>query len=57
MVLGQQNNSAGRDGADGGGIVYINAATITGSGMINANGNQSATAGGILLVVAVLVVQ
>lgn len=43
---GQQNNSAGRDGADGGGIVYINAATITGSGMINANGNQSATAGG-----------
>ena len=43
---GQENNGVGRDGADGGGIVYITANTVTGTGTINANGNTSPNAGG-----------
>ncbi|ELI6447136.1 right-handed parallel beta-helix repeat-containing protein [Photobacterium damselae] len=43
---GQENNAVGRDGADGGGIVYITANTVTGTGTINANGNTSPNAGG-----------
>ncbi|MCG3880554.1 hypothetical protein I3255_13780, partial [Psychrobacter sp. Ps6] len=43
---GQENNGVGQNGADGGGIVYISANTVTGTGTINANGNTSPNAGG-----------
>ncbi|MGB8330735.1 MAG: hypothetical protein WCE62_11465 [Polyangiales bacterium] len=37
---GQQNNGVGGRGSDGGGIVFVRAASIAGTGSIEANGND-----------------